>query len=160
LTEIGILEILKPKVFVREGDNNELVKKEVKTLDDVIKYVPFRSFVKLLITVSKFWVKKTGKDRECGLTLKVKQIEVTKTAKSGSDRNAFEEYALGDDVEEKQDDNNAGNEDLNPELTTVDNNNAEEKPDENADDENAENDAEDEDGDDANDAEDGDGDES
>jgi len=64
---------VKTKLFVRDEETNELKPIHVRTEQDIEDNVPFRSFVKLLILVSKFWASKsaqgTSKTRSCGMTL-------------------------------------------------------------------------------------------
>jgi len=86
---------------------------DVKSADDLEKYMPWGSKVRLIVMMNKMWAEKNPKDgdsdvRKFGLTFKVLSIETTPRQKNNqSIRDALAEYAFAtDDVptDNKQDD--------------------------------------------------------
>lgn len=119
------------------------VREYMKDMYEIEKVITWRCKIRMVVQISKLWIKKQidtkSKLLECGLTMKVKQIEI-KPAEgfAGTGATTFEDYAFGSnkDAENENDDDNKdenNKDDANEVLTDEnqeDNNSVEQENDE------------------------------
>ena len=61
-------------IVIQEHNGGEIKPVEATSIDEVLKYVPFKSKVKCFVTPSKLWYNNTCSDSSYGITFKVVKI--------------------------------------------------------------------------------------
>jgi len=113
------------------------VRENLTNINDIEKLITWRSKIRMVVKLAKLWSNKAPEKGilKCGLTLKVKQIEIKPSEKGNmADKDAFRDYAFGNnanceeesnakDGEETNDaDNNANNEENKSDKDNSENN--------------------------------------
>jgi hypothetical protein len=128
-------------IFVSDRDPSnpkkflQAKKMPVKTIDDVAEYVTWKSQVRLIFKAAKFWIMKapntdTGKFK-CGITLKVKQMEVRPSERITHEKDSFKIYAFRNNTNEDDNIENTNDENNNDVSNENDNNDTNDTNDEN-----------------------------